>query len=68
MYSDGSKISTASSLRLIDEGINLTPCIPKSKWYSLQIALSIPRKEKEGVMGFMKLVFDWVSTFSALLR
>lgn len=56
---DGSKISTASSLRLIDEGINLTPCIPKSKWYSLQIALSIPRKEKEGVMGFMKLLFDW---------
>jgi len=53
--SDGSVAASESE----DEKLNLTPCISPDKWYSLTIGLEKPSMDKDGVVGVLKLVFDW---------
>jgi K+-dependent Na+/Ca+ exchanger-like protein len=42
-----------------DEKLNLTPCFPPEKWYSLTIGLDVPKKEKEGAVAVLMHIFDW---------
>ena len=50
---DGSKTSTNSN----DDKINLTPCVPIDKWYSLRLVLIDPLSpsSEKGIK-----VFDWL--------
>merc|ERR1719427_2223605 len=52
--------SSASAASEATPRLNLTPCIPAEKWYSLTIGLEIPNKEKEGFLAVLKLIFDWI--------
>ncbi len=51
-----------------DEKLNLTPCFPPEKWYSLTIGLDVPKKEKEGAVAVLIHIFDWVSDLRPFSR
>jgi len=42
------------------EKLNLTPCIPPEKWYSLTIGLEVPKKENEGPVAVLMHIFNWI--------